>query len=186
VASLGRSRRHSEHFDEFFEREFAPLVAFVIKAGFRLQDAEDAAAEAMVCACRRWADLVSPRGWVRKAAYHIATNQAERGRDGVARAVAGGWCERGSHDDADRCAIVEEQHEILRLLARLPKQQRLAMALYLDGFDNAEIAEQLDVSPATVRSTLRHARERLKTVYLEREAPPPVPIPRGGVNRESK
>lgn len=154
-------------FNEFFRLDFARLVAFLRKAGFGRLEAEDAAAEAMACAYQSWATLTRPRGWVRKAAYRSAVNTAMRNRERIERAIAGGWSDAGSRDDSGQCAIIEEKHEVLRRLARLPERQRLVMAYHLDGFDHAEIAELLDMSAPNVRSTLRHARERLKREYFE-------------------
>jgi DNA-directed RNA polymerase specialized sigma24 family protein len=43
----------------------------------------------------------------------------------------------------------------------LPPAQRLALALQMDGFEAAEIAEITGQNPNTVRSNLRHARQKL-------------------------
>jgi RNA polymerase sigma factor (sigma-70 family) len=157
-------------FVEFFHDEFGPLVAFVRKIGFGREQAEDAASEAMTCAYESWSRIDrSPRGWVRTAAYRIACAQARRARDESLRAIAGGW-DISTHDDVDVVEAAEEHDELLRLLQLLPRQQRLVMAWHLDGFDTNEISERLDMSPATVRSTLRHARDRLKVAYQTRSA----------------
>jgi DNA-directed RNA polymerase specialized sigma24 family protein len=42
------------------------------------------------------------------------------------------------------------------------------MAWHLDGFTNAEISSCLEMSSATVRSNLRHARTTLKSLFLAR------------------
>jgi RNA polymerase sigma-70 factor (ECF subfamily) len=44
------------------------------------------------------------------------------------------------------------------------------MAWNIDGFEPQEIARQLGMSPATVRSNLRHARKKLATA-LGKEYP---------------
>lgn len=179
---MSRDGHHLDDFNEFFRREIAALVAFLIKTGFRRHDAEDAAAEAMTRAYERWESLDAPRGWVRTTAYNFAVNQAKRAHDNVARCVAGGWCD-SENDHVDQSVVLYEQHQVLRMLALLPPRQRLIMSWHLDGFSIAEIAEQENMPSATVRSTLRHARTRLKAEYLAGNNPPPVPIPRGGVNR---
>ena len=61
-----------EDFDQFFRREFGALVAFVRKLGFELEDARDAAAEAMKDAYRNWARLETPLPWIRVAAQRVA------------------------------------------------------------------------------------------------------------------
>lgn len=152
-------------FVEFFRNEFGPLVAFLQKIGFERESAEDAASEAMTCAYQSWYRIdQSPRGWVRKAAYRIACSQARRAREEPLRGVVGGWAII-AHYDVDAVETIEEHHLLLRLLQQLPHQQRLVMAWHLDGFDAKEISGQLDMAPATVRSNLRHARDRLKVIY---------------------
>lgn len=152
-------------FDEFFRDEYGPLLAFLQKIGFERAQAEDAASEAMACACQGWSRInQSPRGWVRKAAYRIACDQVSRARDEPLRAVAGGWAVP-CHYDADVIVLIEEQKLIVRLLQQLPQQQRLVIAWHLDGFDTNEVSDQLNMPPATVRSTLRHARKRLRGLY---------------------
>jgi RNA polymerase sigma factor (sigma-70 family) len=154
-------------FVEFFRDEFGPLVAFLRKVGFARPQAEDAVAEAMTCAYQSWSRIDrSPRGWVRKAAYRIACNQARRAREEPTRAVAGGWA-ISTYYDVDVVETTEEHHLLLQLLQQLPRQQRLVMAWHLDGFDTEEISGQLGMLASTVRSTLRHAKDRLKAEYLE-------------------
>ncbi|MFE2751121.1 RNA polymerase sigma factor [Actinosynnema sp. NPDC059335] len=157
----------SEGFDEFFRRELTPLVAFVRRAGFGLEQAKDAAQEAMTRAYEEWSRLRWPRAWVRTVAYRTAVVEAARTRDGLLRAVSGGWTV-STHDDPDVAALGEEHEWLLRALGSLPERQRLVMAWFLDGFDQAEIADQLDASPTTVRSNLRHARTALKTLFDKR------------------
>lgn len=157
-------------FVEFFRGELGPLVAFLQKAGFEREKAEDAASEAMTCAYQSWSRIDrSPRGWVRTVAYRIACGQARRACEEPLRAVAGGWA-IPAHYDVDAVEATEEHELLLRLLQQLPQRQRLVMAWHLDGFDTNEISEQLNMPPATVRSTLRHARDRLKKVYQARFA----------------
>jgi RNA polymerase sigma factor (sigma-70 family) len=149
-----------DDFDGFFRRDYVSLIGFLCKVGFDREEARDAAAEAMTLAFRCWLELKSPRAWVRTVAYRIALGQARRDREGVHRAIAS-WS--GAHVDGQEAfRVVEERLRIVELLDLLPPQQRRAMAWRLDGFEISEIAEQMEVSDATVRSTLRHARLRLQ------------------------
>ncbi|GGN26354.1 RNA polymerase sigma factor [Lentzea pudingi] len=153
-------------FDDFFRCEFARLVAFLVKMNFDRATSEDSASEAMLAARGKWATLRYPRAWVRKAAYGNAVESIERSREGIRRALSGGWLNTSNdHSVDDTLAAVVEQPQVEYLLAKLPERQRLVFAWHLDGFTNVEIAEALEMTSATVRSTLRHARDRLKKEF---------------------
>jgi DNA-directed RNA polymerase specialized sigma24 family protein len=136
----------SEDFREFFRREISPLVTFVNRAGFGWHQACDAAQDAMVKAYVEWPGLTQPRAWVRTTAYRIAKAEAVRSKDGVLRAVAGGWSV-STHIDPDVAILGYEHEQLLKLLGSLPPRQQPILAWTLDGFTTIEISEQLSMSP---------------------------------------
>lgn len=161
----------STKFDEFFRGDYPLLVGFLRKNSFTREEAEDATAEAMAEAYRRWEEIDCPRSWVRTAAYRIACKQSQRTRDAPRRAAAAGWADM-VHTDPDVAQIREEKELLIRLLNKLPPQQRLVMAWHLDEFTVDEIAEHLEMKPATVRSNIRHARDKLKKAYQDEHRGP--------------
>ncbi|UOZ05681.1 RNA polymerase sigma factor [Amycolatopsis sp. WQ 127309] len=84
-------------------------------------------------------------------------------------AIAGCWSTTDRADDRPR-AVVEEQPLVVELLRQLPDVQRVVMAWSLDGFDPAAIAAMTGSTPTTVRSNLRHARERMKQLRAAQDA----------------
>jgi RNA polymerase sigma-70 factor (ECF subfamily) len=158
-----------DEFCEFFRQEIAPLVAFVCRAGFNREQARDAAQEAMTRAYLEWSQLKQPRAWVRVVAHRVAMAEVVRSKDGLRRAVSGGWAP-SIHYDPDTAILGEEHEHLLRDLSTLSEQRRLVMTWHLDGFDHIEIAEQLECPPATVRSNLRHARNALKALFNARKS----------------
>ncbi|GAA3879168.1 sigma-70 family RNA polymerase sigma factor [Saccharothrix violaceirubra] len=144
-------------FDEFFRADFARLIAYLGKLGFRREDAEDAAEEAMTILYTRWSQVEHPGAWVRSAARRCASRFARREQERGAREALGGTL---GHDGAHH---VEEVLWLTDELARLPTRERDVVALRVEGFSAAEIATILAVRPATVRSHLRNARKRLLT-----------------------
>ncbi|MFD1051898.1 RNA polymerase sigma factor, partial [Kibdelosporangium lantanae] len=108
-----------------------------------------------------------PNRTVRTTAIRIAIAEDLRARDGIVRAVVGGWTV-STHVDPDVAVLSYEHEQLLKDLNTLPLRQRLVMTWKLDGFENDEIAEQLDMTPATVRSNYRHARATLRSAYLAR------------------
>ncbi len=150
-----------DDFDAFFRADFAPLVAFLCKAGFEVETARDVAAEAMLHALEAWPSIEEPRAWVRRAAGRLLDAPEPARRE---------WTPVGDLDDEKLTALVEQHSRIIELLAALPDQQRMVLTWSLDGFTPNQIAKALRITPATVRSNLRHVRERLKRQH--RAEPP--------------
>lgn len=157
----------TENFDDFFRVDFPKLVKFLLTAGFGFEESQDAAADAMVDAYRRWGRVRNPTAYVRTAAMHSATNQARRDRAGLPRSIKGGWV---TPERVDPFASVDEHLDagprLLALVRCLPDQQRLVLAWHLDGFKNTEIADHIGLAPGTVGSHLRHAKRRLRAELL--------------------
>ncbi|MGK3202915.1 RNA polymerase sigma factor [Amycolatopsis sp. MEPSY49] len=149
-----------DDFDAFFRADFPPLVAFLCKAGFEVEIARDVAVEAMLHALEAWPVPEDPRAWVRRVAGRLL--------DAVDDARAD-WTPDDPQDDEKLAVLVDQHAGFIDLLASLPGQQRMVLAWSLDGFTPTQIANALRIAPATVRSNLRHVRERLRR---HRAAPP--------------
>ncbi|MGV9365627.1 RNA polymerase sigma factor [Amycolatopsis sp. NPDC003731] len=158
-----------EEFTAFFDRDFDRLVGFLCKSGYDREIARDAAAEAMTELLRQWSEVAAPKAWVRTVSRRIAFRLLAEGPRSVKAAIAGCWSTTDLADDQPR-AVVEEHPAVVALLRQLPDAQREVMAWYLDGFDPAEIAVITGSTPTTVRSNLRHARERMKHLRTSQAA----------------
>jgi RNA polymerase sigma factor (sigma-70 family) len=148
-------------YEDFFASEYGLVVAFLCKAGFDYQVADDSTQEAMVSAYRDWAKITNPRGWIRTAAYRVAVRKATLLRDELPLLVARGYLPTAD-DGTERYRRFELHDELLRVLALLPERQRLVMVWHLDGFLDEEISRATGMKVSTVRSNLRHAREKLR------------------------
>ncbi len=149
-----------DEFDAFFRADFPALVAFLCKAGFEVEPARDVAAEVMLHALEAWPTLEDPRAWVRRAAGRLLDAPGDARAD---------WTLTGDpRKDEELAGLVEQHAGLIDLLASLPGKQRTVLAWSLDGFTPAQIAEALRIAPATVRSTLRHVRERLRRSRVAR------------------
>ncbi|MEV0027843.1 sigma-70 family RNA polymerase sigma factor [Nocardia sp. NPDC050793] len=146
-----------------FYRDFTPkLVAFLIQHGARTVDAADIVQETMMLAWRNWSTIEHPKTWTRTvASRNLVRRIASITEDLIAEpeqsALLG-----SSHEVDDWVA----QHDLVREMAALPPRQRQMMAWTLAGYKPGEIAEQLTLDPATVRSNLRKAR---KTLAMHRD-----------------
>jgi DNA-directed RNA polymerase specialized sigma24 family protein len=143
-----------DDFDAFFRADFPQLVAFLCKAGFEAELARDIASEAMLHAFEAWPPLEDPRAWVRRVAGRLLAAVHDARAD---------WTPDGDPAEDEKLAALVDQHaELIDLLASLPGRQRMVLAWSLDGFTPTQIATALRIAPATVRSNLRHVRERLR------------------------
>jgi RNA polymerase sigma-70 factor (ECF subfamily) len=165
ATSASRTDAASARFDDLFRTHYDRLVrGLTVVCGDREQ-AADAVQEAFVKAHLRWRRIGrydDPIGWVRR----VALNQLRDDHRRITRK------RRALIRLAARTPAAEqpgEPDELGRLLAQLPRQQRVATALYyVDGLSVAEIATTLDLAEGTVKSHLHDARERLRVV-LDRE-----------------
>ncbi|MFF0533586.1 sigma-70 family RNA polymerase sigma factor [Nocardia amikacinitolerans] len=148
-----------EAFRDFY-RDFTPkLVAFLIQHGARTVDAADVVQETMLLAWRNWSTIEHPKTWARTVASRkLVRRIASITEDLIAEPEQSALL--GSSHQVDNWV---EQHDLVRVMAALPPRQRQVMAWTLAGYKPSEIAEQLALDPATVRSNLRQARKTLAT-----------------------
>lgn len=83
------------------------------------------------------------------------------GDEGVASQAA---IDRTSPSAAEGYESLESLEDIFLAIKRLPERQRIAILRKIEGYDTGDIANELGVTEATVRSLLRHARIRLSGI----------------------
>lgn len=156
------SATFDEDFAVLFEQQFCRLVGFLITAGARRQDAEDAVQMAFVELARHWTEVCERNGWLRRVAHRMWSKVVVGARESL---VADVYSD-AVISSADDAALVE-RHRVLQLLSRLPEQQRVALAFAYDGCTPTETAETLGVPTPNVRQNLKRAREALARLITE-------------------
>jgi RNA polymerase sigma factor (sigma-70 family) len=151
-------------FTDFYKSAVPRLVTFLAWHGAPLPDACDCVQDTMIAAFQQWPTLRDPYAWCRtvasrRYARHLATVHEEPTGD---LEPASGHSLGADHE----LRAVEERHAVLRALARLPLRQRQVMAWTFDGATPTEIADNLAIKPAAVRSNLYKARSALRR-YLD-------------------
>lgn len=151
-------------FAVFFFKDYRKLVIFLTRNGFSVEIARDCASEAMAQAHAAWAEVQTPEAWVRTVARRLAVKEAVRQRGELRRLEEKGW-DRLWESTVEPQRRVDDTAELVQLLQLLSEKQRLVMTWRLEGFTTEEIAVGIDMKPQTVRSNLRHAEAKLRSVF---------------------
>lgn len=147
-------------FDATFRAHYERLVRSLAVACGDREAAADAVQDAFTRAYTRWRRISrydDPVGWIR----HVALNRlrdhfrkVERGRRAVARVSA---------EPEATVAAPEAPDDLLDQVATLPRQQRIAVALYyVDELSVREIADAMGLSEGAVKFHLHAGRAALR------------------------
>src|SRR5262245_42077614 len=87
--------------EDFFRESYGELIKQALRFGARHVEAEDAASQTLVEACKRWDVLTDPLAWTRKAVVTnlIKVRQSEAKR--WDRSIRGGYVTAQGEDDHD-------------------------------------------------------------------------------------
>ena len=159
--------------EQVFRSTYPRVVAVAARVLGSRHAAEDVAQEVFVKFGRSSVPAEEAIGWLCVAAAHTALNELRSDRRRTAREVtdAGHNLRLAAGDVADAAAALDEQRDLRAGLARLPRQQAVALVLRHSGHSYAEIAAELDLSPTSVGTTIRRAEAALRE-ELNRDAPP--------------
>lgn len=166
--STRRSRRvtivdagRDTEFAVFYRRSVPRLVGFLIWLGVPPADAADVTQETMIKAHRCWDEIEAPEAWVRRVASRQWAAHVARIRESPVDPLP----EHNSLlPEPTSIDLVDQRHDILRLLGKLPPRQRQVLAWHLDGYSGPEIAEELMTTPEAVRTNLKKARQAVATL----------------------
>jgi RNA polymerase sigma-70 factor (ECF subfamily) len=162
----GQSEEIMEY-SKFYVENVPRLISFLVCEGFSVSDAADCVQETLIDALPPiWATLEYPYAWCRRVAHRKACDVIRRRREAP--------CANPELDGSPLLAPgldmenLEAKHEFLHWLARLNgDKQRMVLVWTYDGATTAEIAAELGMRTATVRSTLRDARATLRRLRAE-------------------
>jgi RNA polymerase sigma-70 factor, ECF subfamily len=151
----------SEGFDEFYQATYSRLVGQLYPVTGSLPQAEEVVQEAFVRALARWSHVRAydvPEAWVRRVALNLATNELRRMRSYLAALAR-------LTPKVEEPPMSAEALALVQALRRLPPSHRQALLLhYALDLPVSEVAQQLQLTPATVRGRLFRARARLRNL----------------------
>lgn len=154
--------------DSLFRAHYARLVRALAVVCGQQETAADAVQEAFVKAHLHWRRIGhydDPVGWIRRVAINQLRDEHRRlGRK--QRAV-----ELLQSEERPAAVDWSDGSDVTALLATLPRQQRLALALfYVEGLSVAEVARTLRLSDGAVKFHLHQGRERLRISHATEQA----------------
>jgi RNA polymerase sigma-70 factor (sigma-E family) len=158
-----------EPFDDFYSREYRPLVAILLSLTGDIGRAEDLTQDAFAEAHRRWSRIArfdKPGAWVRRVALNRSRSAwRKRQREAWAQPLVAA----GAPSDG---ALSDESEHVWLAVRALPRRQAQCVALrYLDDRTTAEIADVLGCAEATVRVHLHRAHAALAVRLQQPEEP---------------
>jgi RNA polymerase sigma-70 factor (ECF subfamily) len=167
AASPGRAARSStadsSEFEDFFRENYKGLIQYALRLTRDIGEAEDAVDDAFLRAYERWGqiqELSEPRAWLYRVAANSAISSMRRARRPAPAALQVGPA--GDPDPAEVAIGRDLVHRAENEISRMPRARaRVAYLSWVSGLTTSEIAMELGITQATVRSQLRHARKRL-------------------------
>jgi len=157
--------------ETLFRAHYARLVRTLAVVSGSQESAADAVQEAFVKAHVHWRRIErydDPVGWIRRVAINKLHDDHRRsGRK--QRAL-----EQLKSHDRPEAVDWSNGTDVAALLADLPRQQRLSMALfYVDNLSIAEVAATLGLSDGAVKFHLHQGRDRLRGLFaVQQDAQP--------------
>jgi RNA polymerase sigma factor (sigma-70 family) len=162
VATASRRGRVRTDLEEVFRAAYPRVVGVAARVLGSRNEAEDVAQEVFLAFARSSVPAGQAQGWLSVAAAHTALNHLRSGRRRATREEAAGDGDAVSADIADEVVTLDERRRVRAALARLPRRQAVALVLRHSGLSYAEVAAALDLSPASVGTTVRRSESALR------------------------
>jgi RNA polymerase sigma-70 factor (ECF subfamily) len=160
----------ADQIEEFFRRYWTGLVRSLLREGADRWEAQDAVAEAIREALRRWSELTHPVAWVRTAARSHWLKQRRSAGHGDLEVLVADVSELGAGQVDPDLDAYELQEWFAGVLDKLPPARREALELSAQGLTPAEIARLVGKTPEAVRTALKLGRKQAVAMW---EAVPP-------------
>lgn len=154
-------------FENFYRHEYRLLLEVVMLIGGTLDEAHDTVNQTMETLIPRWAKIRHPHKYVRVAVVSNFIKYKKRDRQGLQKAVEGGYLVQEAHD-CPELTVWEDKQWVEQLVSSLPRAQREATEAILEGLTIEEIAEELGRTPEAIRKSLERAKHRLGLLREER------------------
>lgn len=159
-------------FERLYRRYYKRVFGFVARIAPRFDIAEDVVEDTMVTVWQKahtFAGRSKPSTWIFGIAYRKALTASRKEHDQT-REGLDATLEADHRQEHGLEAILVREH-VARALGQLPPEQRAVVELtYMHGYKYTEIAEIVDCPVGTIKTRMRTARDKLRTM-LAGDAP---------------
>lgn len=161
----GIARGEMQSFERLYRRYYGRVFGFAGRITQRMDTAEEVVNDTMLTVWRK-AESFAGRSRVSTWIFGIAYRKALRARSRT----------RPAHEEleleevadpvqSERLEAIFSRDQLAQALNRLPPEQRAVVELtYVHGYKYTEIAEIADCPVGTVKTRMRHAREKLRNM----------------------
>ena len=169
VSGRNRPSRSRQEFDQFVRDSVDGLLRAAYLIAWDFAAAEDLVQECLLRVARQWPRVRAmefPTAYARKILVNLALDESRhrtRHRDELGHADAHPVGEREDDSAVRVLGRVETNTDLTRALGQLAPRQRVTLVLrYFDDLSEAQVAEVMDCSVGTVKSTTSRALQRLQ------------------------
>jgi RNA polymerase sigma-70 factor (sigma-E family) len=164
-----RRRQTEDEFERFVDDAADRLLRTAYLVTWELSAAEDLVQECLIRVARRWPRVRSmdhPIAYARRILVNLALDESsrrsrQRGELGLAEVIP--LEDRPDVRAAGAFGSVETSTLLVTALGELPLRQRTALVLrYFDDLTEAQVAEAMECSRGTVKSTTSRGLEKLR------------------------
>ncbi len=159
-----------ERFVELFESQFPRVFRVLDRLSGDPELATDLTQEAFVRLYRRGAVPDSPVSWLITVAMNLHRN-AQTKQSRRSRLLTLFRADEAHSDPpptpSDAALADAEKWRVRGALARLPARDQRLLLLLAEGYSYREMAEALDLNPASVGTLMSRAKKRFRKAYAE-------------------
>ncbi|MFF3578635.1 RNA polymerase sigma factor [Streptomyces mirabilis] len=154
--------------DEFFTIHHESMEGYALRLSRSPETAREAVQDTYIAAVKHWHRIQYPEAWIRKAILRRVIKIEKQGRKEMSRAEFRdeadflGQTVTPTPDDA--YAAKETEQLFREAVASLTDEQRLILAMRMDGRKHKEIAEQLDMREDAVKMAWSRLKARLRQI----------------------
>jgi RNA polymerase sigma-70 factor (sigma-E family) len=161
------ANRTRDGFEQFVASSTDGLLRTAYLIVSDLAEAEDVVQESLFQVARRWprvSRMDHPVAYARRLVVNLAIDRSKRHARELAELNGHAPEDRADEASANAFRALDARSELLWALAKLPPRQRAVLVLrYFADLPEAEVAELLDCSLGTVKSTASRGLARLES-----------------------